>query len=59
MDTNVVLGIIIAIIIIVALLLLLAVAIKANKSRREIDPVSPEELDSAPPKQTCPKEKKK
>lgn len=59
MDTNVALGIIIAIIIIVALLLLLSVAIKANKSGREIDPVSPEELESAQPEQTCPKEKKK
>lgn len=59
MDTNVVLGIIIAIIIIVALLLLLSVAIKANKSRREIDPVSPEELESAPSEQTYPKEEKK
>lgn len=59
MDTNVVLGIIIAIIIIVALLLLLTVAIKANKARTEVNPVSPEELESARSEQACPKEKKK
>lgn len=58
MDTNVVLGIIIAIIIIVALLLLLAVAIKANKARTEVNPVSPGELESAEPDSTCPKEEK-
>lgn len=59
METNVVLGIIIAIIIIVALLLLLSVAIKANRTNREVDPVSPEELESARPEQSCPTEEKK
>lgn len=59
MDTNVILGIIIAIIIIVALLLLLSVAIKANRSRREVNPVSPEEVEPDPGEQTSPEEEKK
>ncbi|WP_455590681.1 hypothetical protein [Bacteroides sp.] len=57
MDT--VLGIIIAIIIITALALLIGVAIKVNKSRTEVNPVSPEELESAKSKQASPKEDNK
>lgn len=57
MDT--VLGIIIAIIIITALALLIGVAIKVNKSRTEINPVSPEELESAKSEQASSKDDNK
>lgn len=57
MDT--VLGIIIAIIIIIALALLIGVAIKVNKSRTEVNPVSPEELESAKSEQASSKEDNK
>ena len=52
MNINTILGIIIAIIIIIALLLLISVALKANKSKIEINPVSPEEMESAQPEET-------